>query len=519
MVWSKIEKSLTALTKKDLLILTLVFVIAIVIRFLYFPSDTYFGYDEARDAYVSQEIYTKGNLKILGPTTFFPGLNHGPLQWYLMGPMYLLSNGNPFVVSAIFRIINAFGVLLIFGVASLLFNRKVGYFAAIIYAFSFEETQYAMYMGNPALAIFSWMILFGGAGLVFRKKTVPGIIAMIIGVTTAVQFEFILLYTSFVALVLIFILKKRITIAKKHLVMFSLLFAAGIGNFILAEFKFEFTGTKTLISILTNRVSVTESGQSTFSLYSGYFLRLFHDNGIVVVPILLVCIIALVSLMLFRKTKNEKASQILLVWLFAGFILVPFGAYNSYYTFVGWGLGVIIAISYCLWLVSKKNKYLSWIILLLILIGNLSLIFANNKKSLIVDIKAQQEMLLSNEQKILDTMYQYANGRRFTVRVTSMPYKVQTVWAYLFTWYGQSKYGYLPLWETELVEGYPGSLPRPETGTTCMRFLIQEPVRGIPENLIIADKQEEDYFSSIVEEKSIGLFNLQKRLAKDANCH
>ena len=115
-------------------------------------------------------------------------------------------------------------------------------------------------------------------------------------------------------------------------------------------------------------------------------------------------------------------------------------------------------------------------------------------------------------------MYSVASDRGFTVRVTSMPYGIQTVWAYLFNEYGSSKWEYLPFWETELIEGFPGKLPRPEKGTTCVRFLLREPVRGIPEVLIKNDIREEDLFSEIIEVESIGKFSLEVRYAK-GECH
>jgi hypothetical protein len=93
------------------------------------------------------------------------------------------------------------------------------------------------------------------------------------------------------------------------------------------------------------------------------------------------------------------------------------------------------------------------------------LISKNNPTGLITEIKAQPHMLLSNEQGVIDYMYREAKGKRFTIKVTSMPYRIQTVWAYLFNYYGAQKWGSLPLWQDELVVGYPGILPRPSEGT------------------------------------------------------
>ncbi|GEM_PF-4187077 len=43
-------------------------------------------------------------------------------------------------------------------------------------------------------------------------------------------------------------------------------------------------------------------------------------------------------------------------------------------------------------------------------------------------------------------------------------------------------------------------------GSTWVRFLIREPVRGISENLIKKDVEEENLFSSLLKEEKIGHF-------------
>jgi hypothetical protein len=68
----------------------LIFVLALGIRFLWFPQNAYFGFDQARDAFNSQEIYQNKDFKIIGPSSTHGGLYHGPIYWYLIGPIYLL---------------------------------------------------------------------------------------------------------------------------------------------------------------------------------------------------------------------------------------------------------------------------------------------------------------------------------------------------------------------------------------------------------------------------------------------
>ncbi|MBI4035448.1 hypothetical protein HY383_00720, partial [Candidatus Daviesbacteria bacterium] len=59
-----------------------IFVLAIFLRLLYFPQNTYFGFDQARDAFAVQGILN-GDLKIVGPPTANQIFHHGVLYYYI----------------------------------------------------------------------------------------------------------------------------------------------------------------------------------------------------------------------------------------------------------------------------------------------------------------------------------------------------------------------------------------------------------------------------------------------------
>src|SRR3989304_2711469 len=146
-------------------LLGLILTAGILIRFINFRQSVYFGYDEARDAFVSQEIYTKGDFKLIGPqASMFEGIHHGPIYYYLIGPLFLLGKGDPYFVSIFFRLINSLGILGVFAIGVLFFNPIVGLISAFIYAFSYEQFIYAIFTGNPSVSNISWMILLPGGG-------------------------------------------------------------------------------------------------------------------------------------------------------------------------------------------------------------------------------------------------------------------------------------------------------------------------------------------------------------------
>lgn len=506
--------------KKELLFVLAIIAVGVILRFIYFRESVYFGYDEARDAFRSQEIYIQKDLKLLGPVANFPGLHHGPLSWYLIGPLYLIGGGNVFFVSAVFRIANILGAVLVYLIGKKFFNKRTGFISALIYAFSFEQGQYAIYIGNLPLAIFAWLGLFYGAALIYKDNNHKGLVLMFASVAAAAQLEIILSYMFVVLLVLLFLLRDKVLkIEKKMWIVSFLTMALILSTFVVAELKFNFQSTRAFLDLLKNGYDVMQAGDTRISLYLKMFLRLFHDNVIALPSLKYLAAVALAEiLLLLYFVKKVPSLVFILVWIFSAATILPIGGYNAYYVNVGIGVGIIIGLGFLLDRLIKKNKALGLLILSAVLFSNLFLILKHNQDSLIVEIKAQSHMKLADELKVIDEMYSNAQGEGFTVRATTMPYGIQTVWAYLFNKYGEEGWGYLPYWEKELVEGYPGKLPRPKKGTTCVRYLIKEPTRGIPEGLINRDEEEENLFSKVEEEKIIGHFILQARKAH-GECH
>ena len=143
---------------KVVLLLSSLFITAVMIRLFFFPNDIYFGYDQARDSYKAIEVL-KGDLKIVGPpSSLNENLFHGPLIYYVYAPIYYFSNLNPEAVAIIFRIFNALGVLLVFGIGLTLFNIKVGLISSLLFALSFEQTQYSLFLSHPSLAVLTVLL-------------------------------------------------------------------------------------------------------------------------------------------------------------------------------------------------------------------------------------------------------------------------------------------------------------------------------------------------------------------------
>ncbi len=508
-------------------LLWLIFLLALVVRFLWFRESTYFGFDEARDAFTSTQIYQGLDFKLIGPpATGNLGLFHGPIFWYLLGPLYLLGRGDVFFVNAVFRLINAGGVFALFYIGSRLFTPAVGLISALFYAVSFEQYQYAMYVGNPTLGVWCWLMIFVGATMLYRKsrysKWAPAL--MLAGAAFGAQLNLMFAYFFFPVFLILFGLRKNIVRDKGSIAAAVLIPAGLLSTYLLVEIKRGFVSVRQAMEMVSTGWGIMSPEQSKTAMYLEKFRAMFHDNLFltagegVTTSILAIIVVGL----LLKFALKEKPVRLILIWIFGWAFLAPFGGHLAYYTHAGLSIGLLVGVAYLILKLGNLGGCQTWIAYLLVgvvIFSNLMLITKTAKDSLIFQIKPQPFMKLTDELTVINSLYQTADGKGFTVRLTGIPYRIQTVWAYLFSQYGETKWGYYPFWETGNILGFPGFLPVPHSGTTCLRFLIREPLKGLPIEIIDEDIKTENIFSTPVERKEIGWFIVEIRLAKDPDCH
>lgn len=504
-------------------LLLFVFVLALLLRFLYFPNDVYFGFDQARDAFATQEILN-GHLKLIGPPTSFEGLRHGVLYYYLYAPFYLIGNGDPTFAAAFLRVVNASGIFLIFLISIILFNKYVGFIAALLFAVSFEQTQFSMYLNHPSFAVISILLMYLGLSLlIFRKKDF-GLIIALLGLGLSIQFEFILTYLFIPLIILLFLFRKSLPkIRFKTLSLGVMIFLFTILTFIIAEIKFSFRSINLLPQLL-----IGNSGKSFYKIISTYLFEMgqvikFNLVGIDQLRLIAGVFLPLTYLLTFFS--NLKKQMIFLgIWFFStSIVYFVTGGEDlkvdiiQYHPNLGVSSSLIIFVSFLLYNLGKKTNYvLTTMMIIIITILNFSLIQKINPHGSMPEINAQSFMLLSDEKKVLDFIYTDAADKPFTVKAVTLPFYINSTWSYLFEWYGKQKYGYLPIWGGKNAAGYPGNLivEEAQDKLPSKRYLIIEPVRGIPRHLIDGYLKEENYFTNLQEERKIGSFIVQIRLVK-----
>ncbi|MEK7112681.1 MAG: glycosyltransferase family 39 protein [Patescibacteria group bacterium] len=297
--------------KKTTTLLFIIFALAVTVRFLFFPDNVYFGFDQARDAFESLSIYKNLDLKIIGPSTASPTLFHGPLYWYLIGPFYLLGKGNPAVPAAFLLTLNALGIFLIYLTGKILFNKRVGLISGLLYAVSFEQTQYAMYFGNPAPAVLTIILFYLGLAFFFFKDDVRGGLLALFALGLSIQFEFFLFYLILVFVFLMIILGRRKikTLQIKEVIFSAIAFLVPLLTFILAEIKFGFRTTKSLLSIFTSIGGSYKFQKAATVLVKRMVLEV-NDNifsfGTAMEVVILLALLGFSLYLLKRRAKDYK---------------------------------------------------------------------------------------------------------------------------------------------------------------------------------------------------------------------
>lgn len=499
----------------EIRILLLIFLFGLVLRFLYFPYDISFGYDQARDAYVSRQLML-GDIKIVGPKASAGDFYHGALIYYILGPLYKIFRGNPFTIAFFFRIVNSIGIILIYHFINILFkSRKTALIGAFLYAISFEQTQFSLFLGHPALGVITSLIFFIGlADLIFSKK-ISGLYTAMLGLGLTIQFHFssIILFITLI-LTLIIYRKKLPKLSLKNLALSVLILITSLSTYIIAEFKYNFRSINALSNILHQGLS--GDGLNINNLLIP-LLRTVKINSINVDYLSVMFLLLIIAVFFHHYKKNVMKAKLKFLSIIIFVNILPFAMQSSdnppYYYNLSISLLFITLFSFTINFIKDKFRLLGLILLLIIFVSNIILIFNNNRLGTVVEINAQEGMLLTDAIKVIDYTYEKAMGNPFSVSAVTIPYKINTTWSYLYEWHGKNRYGYMPIWGGESALGFDNvlTIETAQSKLPPIKFTIIEPTRGLTGELIDSFLESEDFFWDVVDEVRYGEFTVQQR--------
>lgn len=493
---------------KVLLSLFGIFVFAYVLRVWFLPQKSLtFGYDQARDAYISQQILS-GDLKIQGPPASTPGLYHGVFYYYFLAPAYAFGK-NPINAAYWIAFFNSATVFIVFTLGYLMTKKLgVGILAAFLFAISFESTQYATWLSNPTIGIWTVPLIYLGLwSWIHGKRWGPVVAAL--GLGLSIQSEIFLAYHLIP--VVIWLWASRKEVAKKQISIFLIILLLSLSSMILNEAKFGFRGIGGLRLLATGSGTTLAYAKSIgdyLILYLNQIGRIFSFNtypGNIGYGGSFIIILAVYGMM-----KGDTIVKFLSTWLFSHLTVVTVGGTSTPFLMVGIGPAVSLIIAYHLykwW--TGTSRLAAPVVLAIIVFGNISTIAKENPGGATL-FAIQKDMLLSKELQAIDYSYEKTGGSSFSLNSLTSPLWTNIVWTYLYKWYGKETYGYTPTWHGRDQVGLLDTLDKtPELEKRY--FLILEPMGGIPPQYLEMTLQEEESRSRLINEAYFGELRIQER--------
>lgn len=354
-----------------LIALVLVTANLIFASWYFLNGDLNFHSDIGRDFLLLNELEIKKYI-LIGARTGAPGVFHGVVWYYLMFPIYLISNGNPLALEG-FWIILVIGFLyLSFKIAQKLFDEKVAYFYILLLSVylifrttaSFSHPDGA-FLVMPVFFYTFWRYI---NTLKLRFLAINVLISGII-----IHFELVtgipLLVMSFAYTFFLVRKKKKLW----HMLTF-LLVLVPLSTYILFELRHNFFQIKSAASYFAQAKS---SGENYFKIITNRFDYMLTTGVQMVSSLDVNRVLAIFFFAMILKSiiKNESRKIYLVsLYFFFGFFIfslaVPYYLLRHHFV----AFIPVIFLMFASLVSNKYGKVLISLFLLIILLGEISAI-------------------------------------------------------------------------------------------------------------------------------------------------
>jgi len=440
--------------KKENLIFLLILIIGSILRLEgVFTNSFAFTYDVGRDMLSLWDIAYNHKLSLIGPTTGIPGVFYGPWWYLILLPFFVVFKGSPQGIALTMSLFGIASISLSFYIGKRIGNSFLGISMALLAAISPVMVSLSSQIWNPNIApLLVLLILLVLRNIYLLKdKTKPYyffLLGFLLVLNIDIEILWGILFLIGVVLSILIILKRKIKL--KQILLFL---AGGVlvllpriifelrHNFLMSKSFFSFFGKETmedkldLYHFLENRVlTYLDQFTNTFLPTKGY-IELF----------LLVFIIVVILLFYKKASRLIKdfilTSIIILLVFFIGTLIFSHALWPHY--FVGLPIIYILLLSISLYLLFKNTKgyFISILILITLFVINfISFSFVKNFQKPLWEGDAS---VYRNQLAVVDYIYNDVKKEDFKYELYTPPVFDNT-YQYLFKWYGEKKYGYVP---------------------------------------------------------------------------
>lgn len=420
-----------------------------------FTNSFAYTYDVGRDLLTVREIVVDYNIPLIGPTTGFQGIFYGPWWYYMLTIPFVLSQGNPQGIAIFMALLGCISIYL-----GYILGRKIGgVFLGLILSclISFSPPMVSSQIWNPFMALPFILLLFiciyeiiNNSSKNEKKKLLYYFGAGIsLGLIVDSEIFFGILFSIGVCLSLALILYKNLKL--KNIGIFILGFLFILSPRVLFDIRHEFLMTKSFMRLFSEGLP-----QTHYTPFVSRFTQLLDTfggvwsytilNGITSVALILLAI--LIALVVYKRKRIESAeknfiliSLIIPLTFFAYFLTNSTDIFEHYIVGIPLLFLIAAAIGISQLRHIKKGKIIAVVLLLgfaYVVINPLT--FVSRYK----DASAEGDAsLYRNNLAIIDYVYTDAQGKPFSYELFTPPIHDYT-YEYLFLWYGDKKYGYVP---------------------------------------------------------------------------
>ena len=291
-----------------------------------------------------------------------------------------------------------------------------------------------------------------------------------------------------------------------------------LSPWIITELRWKFVGTRSLFAYFIHQgtsVSATNFLSFLLSIFSRYYDRISQGIYFSFIPHKLLGFSVMAMLLIYSIVKKRSSTTLfLLLWTLNTLPLFAFksGVHSveviNGSVFVPLTIIMAFGISELAKIKVQKIPIFSAICILgIVSYGFISFVKNNFTTH---SIHTGEPSLLVNAKKVIDYTYKNADKKDFGICSISEPLFMNTVWSFLYTTYGKQKYGYLPYWTGQKQTLNDSFIPYAKKKYKT-KFIIQEPMFGIPLWVLRSVYYVEDGQNTFVEKKEFGSYAVQQR--------
>lgn len=454
--------------------------------FLTWDGNFLFNMDNARDMVDVREMVVLHKLRLTGPTSAIEGLFNGPAWYYLLAIPFILTGGNPYG-----SIILEIALWAIGGFFLLKLVNKWGSFLILPIGLIWVSSNYVvltnLYAFNPnPVILLTPVFIYLLVEFLEKGKPLFGILAFFL---SGLFFNFEMNFGIFAPLIILvsIILTRKIKLLKTSGLWLGVaVFILTLMPQIFFDIKHNFIMSKSVLKFLAESPSSNFNFALRLQTISESFFNTFSATLLNHKTLTLI-ILGLFVVIYLKRWKSFKTDRLIIVCLL--YIFIPFIGYLFLpVTVNAWHLGGEMAAGMLLlgfllkevWNINFLGKLISLALAFTIIwfaFGNIVNFFINDFGKTNMD-----PSLYKNEIAAIDFVYKYANGKNFKV-YTYLPSVYDYPYQYLFWWYGNKKYGYIP-GEYAYSPNKPSYIPSQDkfaglkTNFSGLVFLIKEPNRN-----------------------------------------